>query len=411
MADNYGLSKVSYAWENRRRWLDLPFPVEEYERRVSALRAAMERAGLDALLVYGNPNDQGNVRWLSNFPSFFGNTIVVLSGQGEPVLATDSVMHSEPMHSEIWTTWIRDIRWAHHPATVRSAGNMTDHVRDALAEFGCLGRRVGLVGESAVSSRTMADLTERLRGTTLVPATELYLQVKRIRSPREIEYLRAAARQASRGLEAIMDLARPGVSEFELAGAAAKAMFEAGAHELSFPPAVTSGPRAGLKHSYPTGRKLEAGDFVFADVGTSCYGYLSDVCRTFIVGRPDRAGRKMQETALEMQRAFIAGVRPGARICDLQKRCEDIAVKAGYGDYYYPTGIGHGIGTSIAEIPLLFPDSEARLEAGMTFALEPMIVIEDVGCSVYEDVILVTEDGAEELSDARKIIAKDAGEA
>lgn len=407
MAESYGRSKVSFAWDNRRRWLDLPFPMQEYQDRIATLRRVMDREGLAALLIYGGPVEQGHVRWIANFPSFFGSTFVILAGQGEPVLATDSVMHSEPMHSEIWTTWIKDVRWAHHPATVRQAENMTDHVRDALREFGCLGRRVGLVGERGISSRTMLDLGERLEGTTLVPATGLFVEAKSIRSPREIEFLRIAAGQASRGLDAVMDLARPGVTEFDLAGAAAKAMYEAGAHELAFPPAVTAGPRAGLKHSYPTGRKLETGDLVFIDVGTSYHGYLSDVCRTFAVGRPDAAKRKMLETALAMELAFIEAARPGARISDLQKRCETIAAQAGYAAYYYPTGIGHGIATSIAEMPVLFPDNEAPLAAGMTFALEPMIVIEGIGTAVYEDDILVTADGAEQLSDARKIIAKE----
>ncbi len=379
--------------------------MEEYEDRVARLRQAMAAEDLDALLIYGGPTDQGYVRWISNFPTFFGYTFVLLGRQGDPILVTNSVMHSEPMHTQIWTTWIKDIRWGHHPATVRKAENITDFVRDGLAELGCLGGKVGLVGERGVTHWMMTDLVGRLGATQMVPATGLFVHTKRIRSPREIEYLRQAAQQASRGLDAVMDQVRPGLSEYELAGAAAQAIFAAGAQELAFPPAVTAGPRTGLKHSYPTGRKVEEGDMFFVDLGAVCQGYLSDVCRTFVVGRPDATQRKMQETALLMEESFIAHARPGARICDLQRLCEDIAAKAGYADYYYPTGIGHGIATSIAEIPVLFPDNEAQLEAGMTFALEPMIVVEGLGSSVYEDVILVAENGAEPLSDARKVIA------
>ena len=54
----------------------------------------------------------------------------------------------------------------------------------------------------------------------------------------------------------------------------------------------------------------------------------------------------------------------------------------------------------MVESPILFPDSEARLEQNMVFSLEPMIVIEGVGTAVFEDMILVTSDGGESLSDA-----------
>lgn len=403
MTDHYGISKVSYDWANRLKWLDLPFPIEEYEDRIRRLRMAMAGRGLEALLIYGCPNDQGSVRWVSNFPSFFGNTIVVLGLEGEPVLATDSVMHSEPMHTQIWTSWIKDVRWAHHTATIRAAENIIDYVNDSVKEIGCTRGKIGVVGERWMPYRMMADLKERLSNVIFEPATDLFVNAKRLRTPREIAFIRRVALQASRGLDAVMDAATEGITELELAAIAAETMVRSGAHEVRSV-ALASGPRAGLKHCYPTERKLQKGDMLFVDLGPVCYGYYSDVCRTFILAEGDEEKRKMQETALSMEEVVIENIRPGARICDLQSIAEEIAKKAGYQQYYYPTGFGHGIATSLTEMPALFPDNEAPLEAGMTFALEPMIVIEGVGTACYEDVLLVTEDGCEQLSDARKLI-------
>ncbi len=403
---NYGTSKVSYAWNDRLKWLDTPFPLEEYEGRWARLRRAMVDNGVDAIVAYGCPSDQGHVRWLANFPSFYGNTFFVLASQGEPVLCTDSVMHSEPMHAEIWASPVKDVRWSQHPATVRTPGNVVDHVRDALREAGAIGGTVGLVGMRAIPHRFYVDLEDRLGKTKLRDLSSVFMDLKSVRSPREIGVLRRVARQASRGLDAALDLAREGLTENDLAAATAKAMFEDGMHELAFPPAVVSGPRAGLKHCYPTARKLSRGDLVFIDVGAGYHGYLSDVCRTFVLGEPDAEKRKMQETALRMEQSVIDDARPGARICDLQSTCERIAREAGFEEYYFPTGFGHGIGTTITEIPVLFPDNEAALKAGMTFAVEPMLVKLGVGSAVFEDVLLVTETGCESLSDARKVIAK-----
>ncbi len=402
----YGTSKVSFAWKDRQKWLDLPFPIEEYEGRCLRLRKAMAENGLDALVVYGNPSDPGHVRWTANYPTFYGDTFFVLGREGEPVLCTDSVMHSELMHTEIWASWIKDVRWAHHPATLQAAENVIDHVRDALREMGAAGGAVGLIGARSVPHRSIVDLEGRLRGTEFRDISGVFMKLKSTRSPREIEVLRRAAQQASRGLDAATDAAREGVTECELAGVLARAMFEDGMHELAFPPAVVGGPRAGLKHCYPTARKLENGDLVFIDVGTRYHGYMSDVCRTFVLGKPSAEKRRMQETALRMEEAVIENTRPGARVSDLQLLCENIAREAGFEEYYFPTGFGHGIGTSICEIPVLSPDNDAPLEAGMTFAVEPMLVKLGVGSAVFEDVLLVTGTGCESLSDARKIIAK-----
>lgn len=103
----------------------------------------MAESYLDVMLAYSGPNDEGSVRWVANFPSFFRNTIVGLGLKDDPVLSTDSVMHSELMHTEIWIFWIKDVRRAHHQATVRSAENMIDYVVDVLEELGCSKQNLG----------------------------------------------------------------------------------------------------------------------------------------------------------------------------------------------------------------------------------------------------------------------------
>jgi Xaa-Pro dipeptidase len=199
-------------------------------------------------------------------------------------------------------------------------------------------------------------------------------------------------------LNTAFEQASPGITEKELRARAVEAMLMAGADGAKV--ALTSGPRSGLKHAEPTDRPIEEGDMLFVDVGAPCQGYMSDVARTGVVGVADDQKRKMLETALEMRDKVVEAVKPGARICDLQLIAENVAAKHGFADYYYPTGFGHGIGTSVVESPILFPDSEAQLEENMVFSLEPMIVIEGVGTAVFEDMILVTSDGGESLSDA-----------
>lgn len=398
MANEYGMTKVKYDWEHRKKYLDLPFEMEEYERRVGGLRRAMAASGLDYLLVYSNPACAGPVRYVGNFDTFLGNSIVVLPLEGDLALATDSVMHSEPMHSCIWMTWIRDVRAGHHPGTVRTAENIVDFVVDVLREKHLQAASGGLVSARWLPYDLMGRLAELLPEGNLAPADAVFESVRGIKSEVELAALRMSAKYASIGHDTAFAKATPGMTEKELRAEAIHAMLRAGADATMF--ALTSGPRSGLKHAEPSNRKIEDGDMLFVDICAPHQGYMSDVARTGVVGRANGQQKQMLETALEMRDRVVEAVKPGARICDLQEIAEGIAERRGLADYYFPTGFGHGIGTSVVESPILFPDNEAQLEENMVFSLEPMIVIEGVGTAVFEDMILVTSSGAEVLSDA-----------
>ena len=338
------------------------------------------------------------VRYVGNFDTFLGNSIVVLPLEGDLALATDSVMHSEPMHSCIWTSWIRDVRAGHHAGTVRTAENIADFVVDALREHRLQKANGGLVSARHLPYELMGRLVELLPEGSLVPADAVFESVRGIKSEVELAALRKSARYASIGLDTVFEKVSPGTTEKQLRAEAVYAMAKAGADTTMF--ALTSGRRSGLKHAEPTDRQIEEGDMLFIDVCAPHRGYMSDVARSGVLGKANQQQKEMLETALEMRDRVVEAVRPGARICDLQQASEGIAERRGLADYYYPTGFGHGIGTSLVESPILFPDNEAQLEENMVFSLEPMIVIEGVGTAVFEDMILVTSDGGESLSDA-----------
>src|SRR5436309_10413767 len=93
-------SVVPWTWEARQRYMAPPFPLAEYDTRRARTRAAMEEAGLTHLIVYGSGADPGHTRWLSGFISTRGDTFVVLAPDAEPMLATNGILHDEPMHAE-----------------------------------------------------------------------------------------------------------------------------------------------------------------------------------------------------------------------------------------------------------------------------------------------------------------------
>ncbi len=179
---------LPYDWESRLPWLDLPFPWEEYQGRLARVRAAMRARGLAYLLVFGAPKLSGNVRWLANFDSFVGYTVLVVQPLGEPVLVTDSLFRGEPMQSGAWMTWIRDYRPV-RPA----AGDPQGFARAVVEAAGGAGDGpVGLVGEDFVPYFLAHPLRAALGSAAILDVTRAFLELKAVKTEAELSVVRRA---------------------------------------------------------------------------------------------------------------------------------------------------------------------------------------------------------------------------
>ena len=136
------MPRIPFDLEARRPYLVPPFTDAEYDRRLAAVRREMARDGLDALCVYGNAGSPSAVTYLTNFTPAFGSAFVIVDGDGRVTVATDSVLHGEPMHSMIWMCRVADVRIALGPVY----GGATDEVARLAADAVPAGARVGIVG-------------------------------------------------------------------------------------------------------------------------------------------------------------------------------------------------------------------------------------------------------------------------
>ena len=383
--------KVPYDWENRKQWLQLPFPEAEYEQRLARTRAQMAENGFDALVIYGAPGgEDASARWLTNFSTFGGPQAVVVLPEGETWLFCSRNLHGEPMHSLYWQTWVRQA----HPA---AAGDGPAH-KAAEVVAGTGARRVGVAGWESIP-RTWADaMIATLPGGELVSATAMMIELRAIKSPLEVAKMREASRIAGDALKAAIEACRPGVTEHEVSGIAHEVLFTRGSEGVAFDTAVAAGPRTGLKHSVPTSRRMQDGDMVFIDIGSKLDGYHSDLTRTFVVGEPNDFQLRFLRTAERMFKLWLDEARPGAHVPDLKRKCQDIAYEAGFVEEHMPMGQGHGLGTAVWEIPWFSFEADQVLAENMVFALEPMLVKLGVGTAVVEDTMLVTPQGIEALS-------------
>jgi Xaa-Pro dipeptidase len=226
------------------------------------------------------------------------------------------------------------------------------------------------------------------------------LSVLRLRKDQaEVEAMRRAVQIAQNALEATIPLIKIGMTEKELSAELVVQLLKQGSDpELPFAPIVSGGPNSANPHASPTERKLQAGDLLVVDWGATYEGYISDLTRTFAVGEVDEEYRKIHIIVQEANAAGRAAARPGVPCANVDKAARDVIEQSGYGKYFTHR-TGHGIGMEGHEDPYMRGDNMQVLEPGMAFTVEPGIYLPERNGVRIEDNVVITEDGADVLSD------------
>ncbi len=372
--------RVPFDGPTRTEYVDLPFPITEYEQRVASARRLMEEQNLEGLVVFGDQNDLGYLTYLANFEPMMGRGAVVLTSDSVTLL-TDSAFHGEPMHSLIWRTWIDQVRI--------SGWSFQSFFSEVQASIRMIKGKIGAVGLYTFPTREL--------GVNVVDVERLFLKMKSRKTVNELKVMREASRITSCGMRAAVEAMNVGIPENKVVAEACKAMYVEGASRLAFQPIVVAGPRAGTKHDYPTKRRIQDGDMVYIDLGAILSGYLSDMSRTVLMGQGDEKQRNALDSILDIYNDLIDRMRPGMRAGEVAQIGERLAESKGWRNDFWATG--HGLGTGFSEIPMFSPTSQDIFEPGMVFAYEPMIVRLGLGTAVVEDTLEVTDTGITTLTD------------
>lgn len=230
-------------------------------------------------------------------------------------------------------------------------------------------------------------------------ASGLLSSLRLRKDPAEVDAMRGAVKIAQEALEATIPLIKIGMTEKELSSELVVQLLKHGSEpEMPFAPIVSGGPNAANPHASPTGRRLQPGDLLVVDWGATYEGYISDLTRTFAVGDVGEEYRKIHRIVQEANAAGRAAAQPGFPCANVDKAARDVIHKSGYGPYFTHR-TGHGIGMEGHEEPYVRGDNMQLLEAGMAFTVEPGIYLPDRNGVRIEDNVVITETGADTLSD------------
>jgi len=221
----------------------------------------------------------------------------------------------------------------------------------------------------------------------------LISSLREVKTAEEVEKLERAQRIAEAGFQDMLQVAKPGVRERDLANELEYRMKKHGADGISFETIVVSGENSSKPHGVPGDRALQDGDFVTVDFGAIYDGYHSDTTRTFAVGHVTEEMAAVYDLVLKAQMAACEALQPGIAAADYDRVARTIIAEGGYGDYFTHS-LGHGVGVEIHEHPFCGPSSGSILQAGNVVTSEPGIYLEGKFGVRIEDMLLVTPEGS-----------------
>ena len=351
--------------------------------RLDRLRAALDAAGCDALLV----TNLTNVRYLCGFTGSAGSLLV---RRDDALLFTDGRYATQSVEQLTAAGAAVDVE----------IGTVPEQ-REALTRAASGIGRLGLEAGHATWAAQRAH-AEALSGVELVPTEGLVEDLRRVKDAGELARIEAACGIADAALASVRKSILELPSERDFGLELDFAMRRLGASDVSFETIVASGPNGAKPHARPSDRRIEPGELVVLDFGALVDGYHSDMTRTVCVGEPATGRlREIDEVVRGAQAAGVAAVRPGVGARDVDEVCRSFIAEAGFGDRFVH-GTGHGVGLDIHEFPILGQTATASLEAGFVVTVEPGVYLPDEGGVRIEDSVVVTADGCRRLTNAPK---------
>ncbi len=257
----------------------------------------------------------------------------------------------------------------------------------------------------------------------LMSAEPVVSALRQRKTPIEIEHIRAAIAETEKIFAEVTAFIKPGRSEREIAAFMKKRVEDARlelAWEPAVCPAVFTGPETAGAHYAPSDRKVERGHILNMDFGVKVEGYCSDMQRTFYILDKDETQappdvKKGFDTIVNAVESAKQAILPGREGHEVDAVARKIVVAGGYQEF--PHGLGHQVGRfSHDGTALLGPPWEKyaqkpfqKLETGMVFTIEPRLTVPNRGVATIEEMVVITEKGAEYLTHPQKdlILIKD----
>lgn len=355
------------------REIQSPISTAELERRWTAVRAAMEDAGLDVLLMQGSNDIAGGCgRYFTDVPTYAPPYTVIFPRAGEMTVIEHGPrgVDDVPADDAAYRGVARRISNASFSSVAYTALYDARSAVSVLASHGY--RSIGIVEPGQMSYAFGAHVQREITGATFVDATDLVDRIKAVKSPEEQDAIRACARLQDAVMEAALAVVEPGIHERDVVAEARRAAHALGSEQgLYFVGSAEWGRAPMLNEPYAQGRMLRDGDVLVLLVECNGPGgFYTELGRTCVLGEVPPELDEEFAFALEAQRYTISLVQPGASPAEIWRQYADFM--RAHGREPERRLHAHSQGYDYVERPLIRDDETMPLEAGMNITCHPL---------------------------------------
>jgi Xaa-Pro aminopeptidase len=357
-------------------------PSSEFQARVKRLTACQKRLRLDAILL----TTEVNRYYFTGLAT--SNGLLLTERTEAPAFYTDFRYLTMARQQAPWlpchTLW------------------RPSEERGVLSGMGQPWRRVGFEGSMA-AARFLA-LQAALPQVEWVDVTSAIASLRAVKSSAEQRRMRAAVAANDQLFGTLIrNGVNPGMNEWDVRNATRFLADRFGQGE-AFDTIACVGRNGAECHHHPDTTVLRRGQPLLVDLGLKLDHYCADMTRCVFFGPPSPLWRDVYRIVLEANRQAILAIRPGMPCCEIDGIARGVIEKAGYGPFFGHS-LGHGLGLEVHETPSFAESCKTPLRPGMVLTVEPGIYLPGKLGIRIEDVILVTRNGCEVLTQTPRDLA------
>lgn len=350
------------------------------DEKLTQVKERIFEKDIDALLVLNiEGSNSVTTRYLSGFSGSFSALVIT---PRRHIIITDS---------RYWTQ-VKDESSFELVKFIPSR-TLFDYVSDLMNTLEL--RKVAIEKDRITAG--MLDMLKTKANVNFEDVSNLIVDIRSKKMQDEIVKIKTAVEIAQTAFNKMLEIAKPGMKEYELAAYLEYQMKLLGADGPAFDTIVASGYRGALPHGKASEKIIEKGEPIVVDWGARYKGYNSDITRVFSLGEPSDRVKEIHKIVYDAQQKALGAIKPGVIGKDVDSIARSYITDNGYGEYFGHS-LGHGLGMEVHENPSLSFKNDKPLEVGHVVTVEPGIYLEnEFGIRIEEDVV-VNENGCEILT-------------
>lgn len=350
------------------------------KERIDGVVANMKEAGLDYLLI----SEPSSIDYLIDYVNNPGERmyVLMLGTKGDHKLFFNKLFFVD---KDLGI----DIVW--HSDVDDATQTIVDNLKDA--------KKIGV--DKHWSANFLLDLMEKLPDVKFVNGSKCVDYKRMVKDDREQQLMIEASIINDKAMAEMIKQVALDLSEVEVASKLKDIYQKLGASDISFDTIVAYGKNGANPHHENDDSRLKPGDSIIIDMGCKYQGYCSDMTRTVFYKEVSQEAKEVYELVKAANEAAEAMIKPGVRLCDIDKTARDLITKAGYGKEFNHR-LGHFIGKDVHEYGDVSVNFDLEVQEGMIFSIEPGVYLPGKFGVRIEDLVLVTKDGCKVLNSYTK---------